>query len=557
MRRYRRFSSKARGAACYPGRVLLGALGAWTLAATAPFVVLLSERPAGLNFVHRNSPTSQKYLIETMGGGVALLDYNNDGLLDIFFVNSGRLDDPVKLPAKFSRGAPAYWNRLYRQNPDGSFTDVTEQAGLARAGEANYGMGVAAGDYDNDGFTDIYVTSYGHNTLYHNNGDGTFTDVTARAGVGGGGWSASAGFFDYDNDGRLDLFVTRYLDWDISHNILCGVRFPTYCRPDKFGAISSLLYHNNGDGTFRDVSQESGIAALKGKGLGVAFNDYDDDGFPDIFVANDGMEQFLWHNNGNGTFANRALEAGVALSDNGKAYSGMGVDFSDYDNDGRPDIVVTNLATEVYALYHNDGNGLFSYASLPTGLGAISSRSSGWGVGWEDFDNDGWKDLFVAQSHVLDTIERMDPGLRYKEVPLLARNVGGKLERVTLAGIGAVVGRGAAFGDLDRDGFVDIVMTVLGDRPAVLRNRGNSNHWLAISLTGTRSNRDGFGAKVKVNGQYAYASSAGSYLSANDKRLHFGLGSAREARVEVRWPSGKQQVLEHVRADQVLNVKEP
>ncbi len=537
--------------------VLVGALAAVTVFAGARFVALEVAHPPGLDFVHRNSPTSQKHLIETMGGGVALLDYNNDGLLDVFFVNSGRLDDPVKLPARFSRTEPAYWNRLYRQNPDGSFTDVTKAAGLDRAGDGNYGMGVATGDYDNDGFTDIYVTSYGRNVLYHNNGDGTFTDVTARAGVEGGGWSASAGFFDYDNDGKLDLFVTRYLDWDIGHNILCGARYPVYCRPDKFGPVSSILYHNNGDGTFTDVSRESGIAAVKGKALGVAFNDYDGDGLPDVFVANDGMEEFLWHNNGNGTFTNRALEAGVALSDDGKAYSGMGVDFSDYDNDGRPDVLVTNLATEVYALYHNDGNGLFSYVSLPAGLGALSSRSSGWGVGWEDFDNDGWKDLFVAQSHVLDTIERMDPGLRYKEPPLLARNTGRKLERVAIPGAVALAGRGAAFGDLDRNGFVDVVMTVLGGRPVVLRNAGNANHWLGIYLIGTRSNRDGFGAKVKVNGQYGYASSAGSYLSANDKTLHFGLGSAREATVEVRWPSGKAQAMEHVPADQVLKVKEP
>ena len=526
------------------------------LAAGAP-VVLRVTRPAGLNFVHRNSPTSQKYLLETMGGGVALLDYNNDGLLDIFFVNSGRLDDPVKLPAQFSRGDPAYWNRLYRQNSDGSFTDVTGRAGLGHAGEANYGMGVATGDYDNDGFTDIYVTSYGHNVLYHNNGDGTFTDVTSRAGVEGGGWSASAGFFDYDNDGKLDLFVTRYLDWDIERNILCGSRFRIYCRPDKFGAVASILYHNNGDGTFRDVSRQSGIAAVKGKALGVAFNDYDNDGFSDIFVANDGMEQFLWHNNGDGTFTNRALEAGVALSDDGKAYSGMGVDFADYDNDGRPDLLVTDLATEVYALYHNEGSGLFRYVSLPSGLAALSLRSSGWGAGWRDFDNDGWKDLFVAQSHVMDNIDRMDPALRYREVPLLARNVGGKLERVPIQGIGAVAGRGAAFGALHGHGSIDVVMTILGDRPVIFRNEANGNHWLMLSLAGSRSNRDGFGAKVTVKGQSGYATSAGSYLSANDKRLHFGLGPAREARVEIRWPSGTAQTLEHVPADQVLTVKEP
>jgi hypothetical protein len=532
-------------------------VGVIALLAGASSLVLRVAQPAGVNFIHRNSPTAQKYLIETMGGGVALLDFNNDGLLDIFFVNSGRLDDSAKPRAHFARSDPPYWNRLYRQNHDGSFTDVTQRAGLGRAGDTNYGMGVATGDYDNDGFTDLYVTSYGHNVLYHNNGDGTFTDVTAKAGVAGGGWSASAGFFDYDNDGKLDLFVTRYLDWDIGQNILCGARFRLYCRPEKFGATASILYHNNGDGTFRDVSRESGIGAVEGKALGVAFHDYDDDGWPDIFVANDGMEQFLWHNNGDGTFTNRAIEAGVALSDDGKAYSGMGVDFADYDNDGRPDIVVTNLATEVYALYHNEGNGLFRYVSLSTGLGALSSRSSGWGVGWRDFDNDGWKDLFVAQSHVMDNIERIDPGLRYKEIPLLARNTGGKLERVEIEAVGAVAARGAAFGDLDNDGSVDIVMTVLGDRPVVFRNAGAGNHWLIISLAGSRSNRDGFGAKVMVDGQVGYATSAGSYLSANDKRQHFGLGPAREARVEIRWPSGQRQVLEHVLADQVLTIKEP
>src|SRR5229473_3247975 len=360
-------------------------------------------RLVGIDFTHRNSPTSQKYLIETMGGGVALLDYNNDGLLDIFFVNGGKLSEPVKLPVDFSRRDPAYWNRLYRQNGDGSFTDVTRAAGLADAGN-NYGMGVAAGDYDNDGFADLYVTNYGRNTLYRNNGNGTFTDVTAEAGVAAGGWSASAGFFDYDNDGRLDLFVTRYLDWDISRNILCGTPFNAYCKPDKFGATTSVLFHNEGGGRFRDVSAVSGIAAVKGKGLGLAFNDYDGDGFADVFVANDGMEQFLFHNKGDGTFEERAMDAGVALSDDGKPFAGMGVAFADYDNDGLPDIAVTNLALEKYALYRNEGGGRFRYASLTTGLAALTARSSGWGVGLFDFSNNGWKDLFVAQSHVLDNV---------------------------------------------------------------------------------------------------------------------------------------------------------
>jgi hypothetical protein len=492
-----------------------------------------------------------------MGGGVALLDYDNDGLLDLFLVNSGRIQEPAKPPVSFFRSESGCWNRLYRQNRDGSFTDVTKAAGLAAAGNNNYGMGVATGDYDNDGFTDLFVTSYGRNVLYRNNGDGTFSDVTARAGVAGQGWYASAGWFDYDKDGRLDLFVTAYLDWDIVDTIVCGTRFSIYCRPDKFAGVPSVLYHNEGNGVFRDVSRESGISGLKGKGLGVAFNDINDDGFPEIFVANDGIEQFFWHNNGNGTFTNRALEAGVAFCDNGKAYSGMGVDFSDYDNDGRPDIVVTNLATEIYALYHNEGEGVFTYSSLQTRLAALTANSSGWGVGWRDFDNDGWKDLFAAQSHVMDNIELVDPARRYKEPPLLARNVHQKLERVAIPGAAAVVGRGAAFGDLNGDGFMDVVMTVLGERPVSFLGRPNGNHWLGVSLTGTRSSRDAFGAKVIVNGQHGYVNSAGSYLSASDKRLYFGLGAKRQARVEIRWPSGAHQVLEDVAADQVLNVKEP
>ena len=320
--------------------------------------------PHGLDFILQNSPTPQKYLIETMPGGVALLDYNNDGLLDIFLVNGGHISSPMQMPENFERHDPRYWNRLYRQNKDGSFTDVTQQAGLANAGDGNYGMGVAVGDYDNDGYPDLFVTNYGKNILYHNNGDGTFTDVTAKAGVAGGGWSVSAGFFDYDNDGKLDLFVTRYMDWDTKHSKDCGGNYHTYCPPEEFPATTNILYHNNGDGTFTDVSQRSGIASKKGRALGVAFADYDEDGFTDIFVANDGMQQFLFHNNGNGTFTELGLEAGAALSEDGRRLSGMGVVFQDYDNDGRPDIIVTELPREIYGVYHNDGGGSFSYRSL-------------------------------------------------------------------------------------------------------------------------------------------------------------------------------------------------
>lgn len=526
------------------------------LAAAAPIFEVAPLR--GIDFILRNSPTPHKYLIETMPGGAALFDYNNDGLLDIFLVNGGKIGDGLRVPENFERRDPRYWNRLYRQNRDGSFTDVTEAAGLANAGNGNYGMGVAVGDFDNDGFPDLFVTNYGKNILYHNNGDGTFTDMTAKAGVAGGGWSVSAGFFDYNNDGLLDLFVTRYMEWDADHNKICGGDWHTYCPPGVFPATTCLLYRNRGDGTFEDVSEKSGIAAKKGRALGVSFADYDGDGFTDVFVSNDGMQQYLLHNNGDGTFTELALESGVALTGDGKGLSGMGTVFQDYDNDGRPDVLVTVLPREIYALYHNDGNGAFTYQSLETGLGALTSLNSGWGVGLEDFDNDGWKDLFVAQSHVLDNVEDIDASLRYKDVPLLALNHNGHFERCDSGVTTPVAARGAAFGDINNDGYMDVLLTALGGPPVLLLNRGGSvNHWLTIILRGTRSNRDGYGARVSVNEQVRFATSAGSYTCANDKRLHFGLGPAQKATVEVLWPSGTKQLLNDVRADQFLEVQEP
>jgi enediyne biosynthesis protein E4 len=528
------------------------------LGAAAPAVPVFDViLPRGLDFTLQNSPTDQKYLIETMPGGVALLDYNNDGLLDIFFVNGGQVRSPMQTPENFDRHDPKYWNRLYRQNKDGSFTDVTQQAGLANAGDGNYGMGVAVGDYDNDGYPDLYVTSYGKNILYHNNGDGTFTDVTAKAGVAGGGWSVSAGFFDYDNDGKLDLFVTRYMDWDTKHSKGCGGNYHTYCPPEEFPTTTNILYHNNGDGTFTDVSEQSGIAKKKGRALGVTFADYDGDGFTDIFVSNDGMQQYLFHNNGNGTFREVGLEAGAALSEDGRRMSGMGVVFQDYDNDARPDVMVTLLPREIYGVYHNDDGGSFTYRSLETGLGALSSGSSGWSVGLEDFDNDGWKDLFVAQGHVLDNVEKIDPSLHYLELPLLALNHNGRFERVDSGSTVPVAARGAAFGDLNNDGWQDVVMTALGTHPQVFMNLGGKLHWLTITLRGMRSNRDGFGARVQVNGQTRFATATSGYLSSSDKRLHFGLGTAEKAKVEINWPSGIHQTLNDVHADQFLEVREP
>ena len=526
------------------------------MAAAAPIFEVKPLR--GIDFLLQNSPTPRKFLIETMPGGVALFDYNNDVLLDIFLMNGGRITEGLRVPENFERSNPRYWNRLYRQNRDGSFQDVTQAAGLANAGNGNYGMGVAVGDYDNDGNADLYVTSYGKNILYHNNGDGTFTDLTAKAGVGGGGWSVSAGFFDYDNDGKLDLFVTRYMDWDADHNKICGGDWHTYCPPNAFPATTCLLYHNRGDGTFEDVTEKSGLAAKKGRALGVSFADYDGDGFTDIFVANDGMQQYLFHNNGDGTFTECGLESGVAFTADGKGMSGMGTVFQDYDNDGRPDVLVTVLPREIYSLYHNEGGGNFNYASLEAGLGAMTSMSSGWGVGLEDFDNDGWKDLFVAQGHVLDNVQDIDASLRYKEVPLLALNHKGRFERADSGVTKPMAARGVAFGDINNDGYMDAVISCLGGPPVLLLNRGGgTNHWISISLQGTRSNRDGYGARVSVSGQTRMATSTGSYLCANDKRLHFGLGAAEKATVEILWPSGVKQVLNDVRADQFLSVREP
>ena len=521
---------------------------------------------SGIRFKHQASRTSRKYLPESMGAGLAIFDYDNDGWLDLFFVNGAKLQDPMPRGSSPDKSDPRNWNRLYHNNRDGTFTDITEKAGLQGR---LYGMGVATGDYDNDGNVDLLVTNLGGNILYHNNGDGSFTDVTAKAGVGGNGWCTGACFVDYDRDGRLDLIVSRYVQWDFS-DVYCGEHRPgyrAYCHPDQFEPITHLMFHNNGDGTFTDVSKKCGIASSLGKGLGVAIDDFDGDGWPDIFVANDSVAEQLFRNNHDGTFTEVALISGLGYDQNGHAFAGMGADFGDYKNAGWPSVFVNALANQKYKLFRND-KGTFDDVTDSTGLGALTMSHSGWGAKWIDYDNDGWLDLFVAQGHVMDNIQLTEPTLHYLEPPLLLRNDQGRFLNVSPQSSSIfttpLAARGAAFGDLDNDGRVDVAINC-NDGPAIiLHNRGgNGNHWLILNLTGTASNRDAIGSKIRLvsdsgQQQTRFVSTAGSYISASDKRVHFGLGSSKKVRlIEITWPSGIVQRLESVSADQILQVKEP
>ncbi|MFN2597019.1 MAG: CRTAC1 family protein [Pyrinomonadaceae bacterium] len=538
----------------------------------APSPVTFSDVAAAarVNFRHAASPTSQKYLPETMGGGVALFDYDNDGRLDIFFTNGARLEDPMPAGAQPDKRDPRYWNRLYHQKPDGTFEDVTGRAGVKGTG---YSMGAAAGDYDNDGFVDLYVTALGANTLYRNRGDGTFEDVTARTHAAGSGWSTSAGWFDYDHDGRSDLFVARYMDWDFARGgaIFCGSpQVRAYCHPDNFRGASNLLFHQKPDGTFEDVSVKAGVADANGKGLGVAFADFDGDGWTDVFVANDSVRQQLYRNRGDGTFEEIALVAGAGYDENGKTFAGMGVDCADFDGDGLMDVFITTLSNETYPLFRNNGDLTFTYVSQRTGIGQISAVNTGWGARFADFDNDGRLDLFVAQGHVLDTIEQTTTYLKYRQPPLLMLgttrpSLGASFVDVS-ANAGApfqlpLAARGAAIGDLDNDGYPDIVVAQTDGTALVLHNNGTRNHWLGLSLTGTRSSRPATGARVVVtdsnNRKQSFdVSSAGSYLSSQDPRLIVGLGAAGVRSIEIRWPSGTKQTITNPQIDRYLSVRE-
>jgi hypothetical protein len=523
---------------------------------------------SGVTFRHDGSKTSLKFLPETMGGGVALFDYDGDGRLDLFFTNGARVDERTGATRPPDKHDPRFWNRLYRNVGAGRFVDVTARAGLAGR---RYDFGAAVGDYDNDGNPDLYVTGFGGDTLYRNNGDGTFTDVSGTAGVAADGWSSSAAFVDYDRDGHLDLFVCRYLAWSWEKNIFCadsGGTERSYCHPRHFSGVTSLLFHNNGNGTFTDVSSDAGVAAETGKALGVAIHDYDGDGWIDLFVANDSMRQFLFRNVGGRRVADVALDAGVAYDEDGRSFAGMGVDFEDYDNDGRPDVIVTTLSLERYALFRNLGRGRFAYATHTSGVGRATALRSGWGALFVDYDGDADKDIFVAQGHVLDTVSAARHGFEYMQPPLMLRNDHGRFSDASAA-LGRVftrptAGRGVAAGDWDGDGDIDLAVANLDGPPSLLRNDGgNRTGWLIVSLRGTVSNRDGIGAIVTVvddggRTQSRICTTASSYQSASDRRVHFGLGGARRVRrLEIRWPSGIVQTRENVTANRVIEVVEP
>ncbi|MDE3200294.1 MAG: CRTAC1 family protein [Acidobacteriota bacterium] len=522
-------------------------------------------KQVGIDFKHYTLHTSRKYLLETMGSGVALFDCDNDGRLDIFLVNGAPFTDPTPPGTVPKKTGPEYWNRLYHQRPDGTFEDITEKSGLQGVG---YDMGVAAADYDNDGNEDLYVTGYGGNHLYHNDGHCRFTDVTGKAGVAGGGWSSSAAWVDLDNDGLLDLVVARYVTWDWN-DVWCGEHRPGYraiCHPDVFPPIKMLVYHNNGDGTFTEEAHKLGLDK-PAKALGLAIADYDRDGRIDLYVANDSMPEFLFHQKPDGTFEEVGLEAGVAVNSEGQTFAGMGVDFADYDNDGWPDIVVTDLARQVYPLYHNNHDGTFDYVSQTTGLTSATQMHSGWSLRFMDYDNDGWKDMLIAQGHDMDNIELISPMLRYREPMMLLRNIGRKFLNVD--GVSGDifhddwVARGMAIGDIDNDGRLDAVVSTNGGEAHVLMNKTSTgNHWITLRLIGHKSNHDGIGARVKLTtragSQWATVSSASGYLSSSDLRVHFGLGTSAEAsEIEIHWPSGIVQKLDNVKGDRQVQIDEP
>jgi hypothetical protein len=510
--------------------------------------------------VVRTGATGSKHLIETMIAGVAVFDYDNDGWPDIFVANGATVPDLLKKDSSYS-------NRLFRNNHDGTFSDVTTKAGVGGSG---YSMGIAAGDFDNDGNVDLFVTGVRANTLLRNRGDGTFEDVTVKAGLDEKGkWSVSAGWFDFDNDGLLDLFVVRYVIWDPATEVYCGALpdaaiqsrgYRQYCHPGYYQPLANALYRNRGGGKFQDVSLKSGVASHPGKGMGIAFGDFDNDGRLDVFVANDTVPNFLFHNEGNGKFREIALPAGVANGADGKALSTMGVDFRDYDNDGRDDLFLTALSNETFPLFRNLGNESWADMTYPSGIGAATSPWTGWSAGMVDFNNDGWKDIFAAGGHVMDNAERSS-GRKSRQPNMVFTNTGSGRFIATLLE-GEAMHRGAAFGDFDRDGRIDVVVTRLNQQPLVLHNTSVSGYWLSLRLIGHKSNRDGIGARLRLispsGEQWNTVTTSVGYGCSSDRVVHFGLGKdTRATSLEIHWPSGVVQKLQDLAANRFLTVDEP
>ncbi len=518
-------------------------------------------REAGIHFHHERAASAKRLYVETMGAGVAWIDYDQDGFLDAFFVNSGYT--PFYHPAQAPQPA------LYHNNGDGTFSDVTSRSGIHSDG--TFFFGVAVGDYDNDGFPDIYMTGYRHSVLYHNNGDGTFTDVTAQAGVGNdGAWGTAAAWFDYDGDGRLDLLVTNYVQFDVDHPVLCGDpqhNSSAYCHPDSFAGTSMRLYHNNGDGTFTDVTKQAGLYNPDGKSLAVVIADLNGDGLPDIFIANDTQRNFVYLNNGDGTFRDVSYTSGAGFSEEGKPEAGMSADAADLTGDGRMDLFVSHLDYELNRLYRNDGEGIFADATLSSGLGKSNVLNSSFGARFFDFDNDGWRDLLVVNGHILDNIAYYHPDVTYEETKKLYRNTGGghfvdATPTQPAAFRAPRVGRGLAVGDYDNDGALDLLVNNNGEDAQLFRNvGGNKNHWLGVHLIGTKSNRDAIGAQLKLTAgdfvSYDQEKGGMSYCSAQDPRIYFGLGSRSKVdALEIRWPSGLRETLRDIAADQIITVEE-
>ncbi len=509
---------------------------------------------AGLRFIHSDSPTGSKYFVDSAPGGLAVFDYNGDGRPDIFFTNGAATPSLVK-------ASDAYSNRLYRNDGNMRFTDVTDAAGVRGIG---YSMGAAAADYDNDGHIDLFVAGVRENQLLRNHGDGRFDDVTKQSGIASGDWAVAGGWFDYDNDGRLDLLVVNYVQWSVEANRSCGDEargVQIYCDPRVFKGQPNRLYRNRGDGTFEDVSARSGLSAYVGKGMSAAFADFNRDGRIDAFITNDTVPNFLFKNNGDGTFTEDALMAGVSVTASGRPVSSMGTDAEDYDNDGWPDIHFTALTGETFPLFRNDGHGAFVEETLSSGLGRLTVRLSGWCSIVADMDNDGWKDVFTANSHVNARIGDFQ-SIAFKQSNSLFLNDGrGHFGDVSdAAGFTSAIAahRGCGVADFDGDGRLDVVVLTLGTPAELWQNVGaTANHWLIVRLIGTKSNRDGVGAVVRVGQQVRTMTTAMGYASSSDAGLHFGLGtSTGPVRVEVEWPSGTKQLMEDVKTDRVMEIKE-